>query len=172
MYVPGKTLPYDSKGGTKHRNWTHSSCCCCLLWFNDGKIYLWLSALAWWRHQMETFPALLAICAGNSPVNGEFPAQRPVMQSFDVFFDLCLNKGWVNNREAGDLIHHSAHYDVIAMENHNHQCWRMQQHVSSRIYCVLSVVMDRAKLYRPFYTYNINIYSQLCPATSLYRGFI
>ena len=46
----------------------------------------------WWRHQMETFSALLAICAGNSPVTGEFPAQRPVMQSFDVFFDLHLNK--------------------------------------------------------------------------------
>ena len=46
----------------------------------------------WWRHQMETFAALLAICAGNSPVPGEFPAQRPVTQSFDVFFDLRLNK--------------------------------------------------------------------------------
>ena len=45
-----------------------------------------------WRHQMETFSALLAICAGNSPVNGEFPAQRPVTRSFDVFFELRLNK--------------------------------------------------------------------------------
>ena len=44
------------------------------------------------RHQMETFSALLAICAGNSPVTGEFPAQRPVARSFDVFFDLRLNK--------------------------------------------------------------------------------
>ena len=47
---------------------------------------------AWWRHQMETFYAILAICAGNSPVPGEFPAQRPVTRSFDVFFDLCPNK--------------------------------------------------------------------------------
>ena len=47
---------------------------------------------AWWRHQMETFSALLALCAGNSPASGEFPAQRPVTRSFDVFFDLCLNK--------------------------------------------------------------------------------
>ena len=46
----------------------------------------------WWRHQRETFSALLAICAGNSPVPGEFPAQRPVTRSFDVFFDLRLNK--------------------------------------------------------------------------------
>ena len=46
----------------------------------------------WWRHQIETFSALLAICAGNSPVSGEFPAQRPVTRSFDVFCDLRLNK--------------------------------------------------------------------------------
>ena len=42
---------------------------------------------------METFSALLAICAGNSPVPDEFPAQRPVTRSFDVFFDLRVNKG-------------------------------------------------------------------------------
>ena len=47
---------------------------------------------AWWRHQMETFSALLTLCAGNSPVTGEFPSQRPVTRSFDVFFDLHLNK--------------------------------------------------------------------------------
>ena len=48
--------------------------------------------MSWWRHQMETFSALLAFCAGNSPVPGEFPTQRPVTQSFDVFFDPRVNK--------------------------------------------------------------------------------
>ena len=42
----------------------------------------------WWRHQMETFSTLLALCAGNSLAIGEFPSQRPVTQGFDVFFDL------------------------------------------------------------------------------------
>ena len=42
----------------------------------------------WWRHQMETFSALLA----NPPVTGGFPSQRPVTRSFDVFVDLHLNK--------------------------------------------------------------------------------
>ena len=46
----------------------------------------------WWRHQMETFSALLALFVGNSPVNGEFPSQGPVTRSFYVFFDLCLNR--------------------------------------------------------------------------------
>ena len=65
---------------------------------------------------METFSALLAICAGNSSVSGEFPAQRPVTISFDVFFDLRLNNGWVNSREAGDLRRYRTHFDVTVMQ--------------------------------------------------------
>ena len=52
----------------------------------------WQPHSTWWRHQMETFSALLDICGGNSPVTGEFPTQRPVTRSFNVFFDLLLNK--------------------------------------------------------------------------------
>ena len=48
----------------------------------------YIDEISWWRHQMETFSALLAICA----VPGEFPAQRPVTRTFDVSFDLRLNK--------------------------------------------------------------------------------
>ena len=71
--------------------------------------------ITWWRHQMETFSALLAICAGNSPVHGEFPAQRPVTRSFDVPLICARIYGWVNNHEAGDLRRHHSHYDVIVM---------------------------------------------------------
>ena len=46
----------------------------------------------WWRHQMETFSASTAICAGNSPVTGEFPSKRPATRGFDIFFDLHPNK--------------------------------------------------------------------------------
>ena len=45
-----------------------------------------------WRHQLETFSALLALCAGNSTAAGDFPTQRPVTRTFDVSFDLRLNK--------------------------------------------------------------------------------
>ena len=55
---------------------SHCACCAC----------------SWWRHQMKTVSALLAICAGNSPVPGELPAQKPVTRHFDVFFDLRPNK--------------------------------------------------------------------------------
>ena len=47
---------------------------------------------SWWRHQMETSSALLALWGGNSSVTGEFPTQRSVTQSFGVFFGLPLNE--------------------------------------------------------------------------------
>ena len=56
-----------------------------------------INAEAWWRHQLDIFIALLALCAANSPVTGEFPPQRPVTQNF-VFFDLDpwikQSRGW------------------------------------------------------------------------------
>ena len=47
---------------------------------------------SWWHNQMEAFSSLLALCAGNSPVTGEFPSQRAMTRSLGVFFDLRLNK--------------------------------------------------------------------------------
>ena len=81
----------------------------------------------WWRHQMEIFSALLAICAGNSPVPGEFPAQRPVTRSFDVCFDLHLDKrlskqswGWWFETLSRPLWRHSN--DEVAIDM-NYSIW-------------------------------------------------
>ena len=67
----------------------------------------------WWHHQMETFFTFLAICAGNSPVPGESPSQRPVTRSFDVYFDLRPNKqlskrswGWWFEMQSRSLWRH------------------------------------------------------------------
>ena len=58
---------------------------------------------------METFSALLAICAENSPHKGQW--RGALMLSL-----ICAwINGWVNNCEAGDLRRHRAHYDVIVM---------------------------------------------------------
>ena len=51
----------------------------------------------------EKFSALLALCAGNPPVTGGFPSQRPVTRSLDVFFALRLYKRLSKNWDAGDL---------------------------------------------------------------------
>ena len=75
-------------------------------------IYHWVNfgIGSWWRLQMETFCALLAICAGNSPAHkGQW--RRALMFSL-----MCVwINGGVNNREAGDLRHYRAHYDVSVM---------------------------------------------------------
>ena len=87
--------------------------------------HLLLLRISWWRHQMETFSALLAICAGNSPVPGEFLAQRPVTRSFDVYFDLRPNKrlskrwwGWWFEAQSWPLWRHSN--DICASESGQH----------------------------------------------------
>ena len=60
---------------------------------------------AWWRHQMETFSVLLA----NSPHKGQWHGAL-------MFSLICAwTNGWVNNRDAGDLRRHCAHYDVTVM---------------------------------------------------------
>ena len=64
---------------------------------------------------METFSVLLALCAGNSPVTGNFAAQRPVTRSFDVFFDLRLNKRLSKQPWGWWLRRHRGHYDVNVM---------------------------------------------------------
>ena len=77
---------------------------------------------------METFSALLAICAGNSLVTGEFPAQSPVMRSFDVFFDLHLNKrlnkqswGWRFETPSRPLWRHCNGETVVSLSPST--CW-------------------------------------------------
>ena len=64
---------------------------------------------------METFSALLVLCAGihrsqvNSPHKGQWRGAL-------MFSLICAwISGWVNNREAGDLRRHRAHCDVILM---------------------------------------------------------
>ena len=79
----------------------------------------WLSRVCtlvstWWCHIMGTFSALLALCAWNSPVTGEFPAQKASNAEF-----------WC--REAGDLRRHRAHYDVTVMIGHRKYIWWAQQ---------------------------------------------
>ena len=87
----------------------HNECCTKFL-YDMMKNVIYCYHISWWRHHMETFFALLAICAGNSPVTGELPAQKPVTRSF---FYLRLNKrlskqwwGWWFEMPSHSLWHH------------------------------------------------------------------
>ena len=78
---------------------------------------------SWWRHQMEPFSALLALCAGNSPVPVNSPHKGQWRGALMFSLISAWIDGWVNNGEAGDLRRHLAHYDVIVMCNHTLSCW-------------------------------------------------
>ena len=95
-------------------NWGHS------LWEGPARGIMrqkesrWI--ITWWRHQMETFSASLALSGGihrssvNSPHKGQWRGAL-------MFSLICAwINGWVNNRETGDLRRHRAHYDVIVMK--------------------------------------------------------
>ena len=71
--------------------------------------------ITWWRHQMETFSALLALCAGNSPPPVNSP-HKGKWRGASIFSLICARiNGWVNNGEAGDLRHHRAHYGITVV---------------------------------------------------------
>ena len=75
--------------------------------------YIFISGFMMTSSKWKIF-RLLAICAGKSPVSGEFPEQRPVTRCLGVFLS-TPEKCRVKNGEAGDLGRHHAHYDVIVM---------------------------------------------------------
>ena len=79
----------------------------------------------WLRHQMENFSAILAICAGNSPVHSSQKGQWRGALMFSLICDWI--NGWVNNREAGDLWCYRTHYNVTVMQD----IWSLSSEVSS-----------------------------------------
>ena len=82
----------------------------CYIWPCRNEIGLHDDVIKW-KH----FPALLAICAGNSPVPVNSP-HKGQWRGASMFSLICARiNGWVNNREAGDLSRYRAHYDVSAM---------------------------------------------------------
>ena len=85
------------------------------LYLNLIKLLINKARCPWWRHQMEIFSALLAICAGNSPVPVNSP-HKGQWRGALMFSLICVwINGWVNNGEAGDLKRHRSHYDVIVI---------------------------------------------------------
>ena len=83
-----------------------------------------------WRHQMKYFPRYCPLVP-RIHVTGEFPAQRPVTQSFYVFLIGVWIHGWVNDREAGDLRRHRVHYDV---------------NITTKLYCSFCSILSRWKM--------------------------
>ena len=116
----------------------------------------------WWRHQMENFSALLAICAGNSPITGELSSQSQWRGALMFSLICAWIKGWVNNREAGDLRRHRTHYDVIVMisdewmvglmdvapVSSSRFCWNRNEYMHSEMYVSITWRQHRIKMHR------------------------
>ena len=100
-------------------------------WYRENQVLLW------WHHEIEIFSVLLALCEGNPPVTGGFPLQRPVTQSFDVFFDLRMNKRLSKqsrHRWFKDLRRHGACATLLTVSKMilNQILWRISNHSISR----------------------------------------
>ena len=91
----------------------------------------------WWRHQMETFSALLVLCAGKSPVNSPHKVQWRGALMFSL---ICAwANGWANTPDA-------AHYDVTVMLGHFSELWPLR--VTSRApFIVVSLLMRLTTLH-------------------------
>ena len=114
----------------------------------------------WWRHEMEKFSALLAICAGihRSPVNSPHKGQWRRALMFSL---ICVwINGWVNNREAGDLRRYRAHYDVIVMNNDD--VYHRISHCAALLWCtsrlknaILELITKLVIYYLSFICYDL-----------------
>ena len=108
--VTRKMFPFDDVIMSKQRTKLESWWIPCLQQ-RHGKI-----PYIWWRHQMETFSALLALYAGNSSVPANSP-HKGQWRGALMFSLICAwSNSWANNGDTGDLRRHRAHYDVILMQ--------------------------------------------------------
>ena len=94
----------------QHPHWVY------LLLYSNHVLFVCTNVLfSWWRHQMETYSASEALYEGNTQVAVGFISQSPVTRSFDVFFSCVWTNGSANNRGAGDLTRHRAHYNATVI---------------------------------------------------------
>ena len=87
----------------------------CHIMTSSHKNIFGVACPSWWRHQMETFSALLAICARISPVQVNCPHKGQSRGALMFSLICAWINDWVNSREAGDWRHHRGYYDVNVM---------------------------------------------------------
>ena len=77
-------------------------------------LYIWASCRKqnkpFWRHDMEKFSTLLALCEGNPPVMGGFPHTKGLsVQGFNVALKFAWAWSWANDQVADDMRRHDTH---------------------------------------------------------------
>ena len=79
-----------------------SASCVCYIALCTTNVTGLVESVSWWRHQMRTFFAFLALCEGNPPVTGGFPPQSQWRRALMFSLISAWTNGWANNRDAGD----------------------------------------------------------------------
>ena len=100
---------------------------------------------SWSRHQIVTYSALLALCEGNHqlPVDSPHKGQWGGALMFSMMS--AWTSIWANNRDAGDLRRHHAHYDVTVMVK-NIEIKHFIGEIASRVVvcdCVAAIFLGR-----------------------------
>ena len=114
-----KHMQYCLKLCSLQINDISESICSCCTWHTALQYMNQRQQKWWWRLRMETVSALLALCAGKSPVTGEIPITKVCGAELWWFlWSVPWINSWINHRDAGDLIRHHAPYDVIVMKMH------------------------------------------------------
>ena len=130
--VTRKMFPYDDVIMIQHYGeWLNQTDGPCLLvyqitnmvactfgwqWGNSTRLSSWFASIfAWWRHQMETFCPLLAVCEENQLVTSEFPYKGQWRRAWVFSLMWACTNECTASRDAGDLRRHGAHCDVIMM---------------------------------------------------------
>ena len=109
----------------------------CLFWHRGGRTMVVRVRMSWWRHQMETLSALLALCEGNSPVPGEFPSQRPATQSFDLSLNKRFSKP--SRRRWFDTPSRSLWRHCNTKDIFNHQCKKLDGSLGSHLLTLINL---------------------------------
>ena len=117
------------------------------------------SQFAWWRHQLETFSALLALCAGNSPVPVNSPHKGQWRGALMLSLICARINDWVNNRGAGDLRRHRGHYDVNVMARwFTYSNWTVNLCVFVRLKFDMAEYLLSRHTYKHRYTGRVHTY--------------
>ena len=150
---------------TRYITWNMNTVLLCVVLSSSLVSLIDSSISSWWRHQMETFSALLALCAGNSPVTGTvmlheyFTDTRTITWYFQLLYLYLLEKcsshreiGLLNIPSSQDWVacgwipkhYHSYSWGSLCLFNN---LWvNTMTNVQIKFFCSLKFYKSRVKL--------------------------
>ena len=130
-------------------------------WWSLWSFYFWYDDVIKWRHFPHYWPFVRGIYRSpvvNSPYKGQWRGAL-------MFSLICVStNGWVNNRDAADLRHHWAHYDITVMIRQN--MWESCQYCffdSNCIIIIMCYIQPSTKVFGFHLRFLLNLNKAFCP---------